>query len=74
VKAGYRLATEQFGIEHLQAVIGFSMAAQQAFQWAVSYPTFADAIVPYCGTAKEYPAANRFSSPAGQFDTRLEPS
>lgn len=55
VKAGYRLATEQFGIKHLKAVVGFSMGAQQAFQWAVSYPRFMDAIVPYCGTAKEYP-------------------
>ncbi|MEO8631284.1 MAG: hypothetical protein ABI612_24795, partial [Betaproteobacteria bacterium] len=51
----YRLATEQFGIKHLKAVIGFSMGAQQAFQWAVSYPTFMDVIVPYCGSAKEYP-------------------
>jgi homoserine O-acetyltransferase len=55
VDAGYRLATEQFGIKHLVAVVGFSMGGQQAFQWAVSYPTFMDAIVPYCGTAKEYP-------------------
>lgn len=55
VKAGYRLVTEQFGIKHLKAVIGFSMGAQQAFQWAVSYPAFMDVIVPYCGTAKEYP-------------------
>src|SRR5687768_9400525 len=55
VKAGYRLLTEQFGIKHLKAVIGFSMGAQQAFQWAVSYPAFMDVIVPYCGTAKEYP-------------------
>ena len=55
VKAGYRMATEQFGITHLKAIIGFSMGAQQAFQWAVSYPGFMDVIVPYCGTAKEYP-------------------
>ena len=30
------------GIAHLKAVIGFSMGAQQAFQWAVSYPTYMD--------------------------------
>lgn len=55
VKAGYRLVTEQFGVKHLKAVVGFSMGAQQAFQWAVSYPGFMDAIVAYCGTAREYP-------------------
>jgi homoserine O-acetyltransferase len=55
VGAGYRLLTEQLGVKHLKAVIGFSMGAQQAFQWAVSYPTMMDAIVPYCGSAKEYP-------------------
>jgi homoserine O-acetyltransferase/O-succinyltransferase len=54
VKAAHRLVTEPFGITHLKAVIGFSMGAQQAFQWAVSYPDFMDVIVPYCGNAKEY--------------------
>jgi homoserine O-acetyltransferase/O-succinyltransferase len=38
VNAAHRLVTEPFGITHLKAVIGFSMGAQQAFQWAVSYP------------------------------------
>jgi homoserine O-acetyltransferase len=37
------------------AVVGFSMGAQQAFQWAVSYPNFADRIVATSGTAKTYP-------------------
>ncbi|MCI0529638.1 MAG: alpha/beta fold hydrolase, partial [Nitrospira sp.] len=55
VKATYRLVTEQFRISHLKAVAGGSMGAQQAFQWAVSYPDFIDAIMPWCGTAKEYP-------------------
>ncbi len=31
------------------------MGAQQAFQWAVSYPSFADRIVATSGTAKTYP-------------------
>ena len=55
VNASYRLVTEKFGIKHLKAIIGFSMGAQQAYQWAVSYPDFMDGIVAYCGTAKEYP-------------------
>lgn len=55
INAGYRLLTEEFGIDHLYAVVGFSMGAQQAFQWAVSHPDFVSNIVPYCGLAKEYP-------------------
>ncbi|MBI1257854.1 MAG: alpha/beta fold hydrolase [Chloroflexi bacterium] len=55
VTAAYRLLTEKLGVTHLKAVIGFSMGAQQAFQWAVSHPDFVDAIVASCGTAKTYP-------------------
>jgi homoserine O-acetyltransferase/O-succinyltransferase len=55
VEAVHRLLTEEFKITHLRAVIGFSMGAQQAFQWAVSYPEFADRIVATSGTAKTYP-------------------
>jgi homoserine O-acetyltransferase len=54
VEAVHRLLTEELKITHLRAVIGFSMGAQQAFQWAVSYPTFADKIVATSGTAKTY--------------------
>ena len=52
VAAVHRLLTEELKITHLHAVIGFSMGAQQAFQWAVSYPCFADRIVATSGTAK----------------------
>lgn len=55
VKAVHQLLTEQLKISHLRAVVGFSMGAQQAFQWAISYPTFADRIVATAGTAKNYP-------------------
>jgi homoserine O-acetyltransferase/O-succinyltransferase len=41
--------------QHLRPIIEFSMGAQQAFQWAVSYPSFADRIVAAAGTAKCYP-------------------
>src|SRR5437868_6233426 len=54
VEAVHRLLTEDLKITHLRAIIGFSMGAQQAFQWAVSYPTFADRIVATSGTAKTY--------------------
>ncbi len=54
VEACHRLLTTELGITHLKAVIGFSMGAQQAFQWAVSYPDFMDSIVATSGTAKTY--------------------
>jgi len=55
VEAVHRLLTEKLKIIHVRAIIGFSMGAQQAFQWAVSYPGFADRIVATAGTAKCYP-------------------
>lgn len=50
-----RRVLEHLGITHLRAVVGFSMGAEQAFQWAVSHPAFMDRIVPWCGTARAYP-------------------
>jgi len=55
VEAVHRLLTERLKIIHLRAIVGFSMGAQQAFQWAVSYPSFADRIVATAATAKCYP-------------------
>jgi homoserine O-acetyltransferase/O-succinyltransferase len=50
-----RRVLAHLGVTHVRAVAGFSMGAEQSFQWAVSHPTFMDAIVPWCGTAKSYP-------------------
>ena len=55
VQAVHKLLTEELQVTHLRALIGFSMGAEQAFQWAVSYPDFADRIVATSGTAKCYP-------------------
>ncbi len=55
VEAVHRLLAEELHITHLRALVGFSMGAQQAFQWAVSYPTFSDRIVATSATAKTYP-------------------
>ena len=54
VNAVHEMLTEELHIKHLKAVIGFSMGAQQAFQWAVSYPGYMDRIVATSGTAKTY--------------------
>jgi homoserine O-acetyltransferase len=55
VEVVHRLLTEELKITHLRAIVGFSMGAEQAFQWAVGYPNFADRIVATSGTAKTYP-------------------
>lgn len=55
VEAVHRLLTEELNVTHLRALVGFSMGAEQAFQWAVSYPAFSDRIVATSGTAKCYP-------------------
>jgi homoserine O-acetyltransferase len=55
VAAVRRLLEEDLHVAHLRAVIGFSMGAQQAFQWAVSAPDFVDRVVATSGTARTYP-------------------
>src|SRR5438105_5935463 len=41
-----KLLLASLGVEHLVAVAGPSYGGFQAFQWAVTYPDFVDAIVP----------------------------
>ena len=55
VQAVHRLLVDELKVTHLRAIVGFSMGAQQAFQWSVSYPDFASRIVATSGTAKTYP-------------------
>jgi homoserine O-acetyltransferase len=55
VEAVHRLLVDSLHVTHLAAVIGFSMGAEQAFQWAVSYPGFIDRIVALAGTARCWP-------------------
>jgi homoserine O-acetyltransferase len=51
----HRLLVERFAVTHLQLVIGFSMGAQQSFQWAVSYPDMVERCIPICGSARTAP-------------------
>lgn len=55
VEAVRRLLHDRFHVDHVRAVIGFSMGGQQAFQWAVSHPDFADRIVVTAATARTWP-------------------
>jgi homoserine O-acetyltransferase len=54
INAVHTLLVSSLHIKHLRAVIGFSMGAQQALQWAVSYPDFMDRVVATSGTAKTF--------------------
>jgi homoserine O-acetyltransferase/O-succinyltransferase len=51
----HRLVTEHLGITRVKLVVGFSMGAQQAFQWAALYPDMVQAIAPICGSARTSP-------------------
>jgi homoserine acetyltransferase len=55
VRAQYKLVTEKFGIRRLKLVIGWSMGAGQAFQWATSFPDMVERILPFCGSARTSP-------------------
>jgi homoserine O-acetyltransferase len=55
VAAQHRLVTERFGIRRVALVVGYSMGAQQSYQWAVSHPDMVERIAPFCGTAKTTP-------------------
>ncbi len=52
VRGQRRLLAEQFGIEHLAAVYGFSMGAQQAYHWAALYPGDVARAIVVCGSAR----------------------
>jgi len=58
VRAQHRLLTEEFGIEELQLVLGWSMGAQQTYEWAVRYPEMVKRAAPIGGTARN-PAQSR---------------
>ena len=48
----HTLVTKHLGIERLRLVIGFSMGAQQSFQWGACHSDIVDGILPICGSAR----------------------
>jgi len=50
-----RLLRERFDIERLTLVVGRSMGAQIAYQWAARYPGSVDRVLPFCGSARTSP-------------------
>jgi homoserine O-acetyltransferase len=55
VRAQHRLVFERWEIKKLAMVAGYSMDAQQAFQWAVTHPEMVERIAPWCGHAHTTP-------------------
>ena len=52
VSSQHRLVTELFGIERVAMVVGWSMGAQQTYQWGALYPDMVERIAPICGSAR----------------------
>ena len=50
VSAEQQLVVGTLHLQHVRAVMGFSMGGMQAFQWAVSYPGFMDKAVSIVGS------------------------
>jgi homoserine O-acetyltransferase len=52
VRLQSRLLQEVFGVRRLRLAIGWSMGAQQVFEWGALFPEQVRAIVAMCGSAK----------------------
>jgi homoserine O-acetyltransferase len=52
VAAQHRLLVEHLGVERLELVLGFSMGAQQAYEWAVSFPGAVRRLAVFAGLAR----------------------
>ncbi len=46
VEAQKRMLTEQLGVKKLKAILGMSMGGMVTFQWATTYPDFAETFIP----------------------------
>jgi len=46
VEAQKRMLTEQLGVKKLKAILGMSMGGMVTFQWATTYPDFAEKFIP----------------------------
>jgi len=53
---------EVLKLPRLHAVLGISMGGMQAFEWAVKYPNFMDAVVPIVGTPQSGAFDRTFTS------------
>jgi homoserine O-acetyltransferase/O-succinyltransferase len=56
VAAQHRLVADHLGVERLELVVGFSMGAQQAYEWAVRFPGAVRRLAVFAGLARTTPA------------------
>jgi homoserine O-acetyltransferase/O-succinyltransferase len=66
VSAQYRLVSEHLEIERLELVLGFSMGAQQAYEWAVRFPALVRRLAVFAGLARTTPANELLVSAAAE--------
>jgi homoserine O-acetyltransferase/O-succinyltransferase len=55
VNSQYKLLKNVLGLERVHMIIGGSMGGMQSFQWAVSYPGYAEKIISYVGSPRLTP-------------------
>lgn len=48
----HRLLTERFGVRRVALAVGWSMGAQQAYEWAARFPELVARLAPICGSAR----------------------
>jgi homoserine O-acetyltransferase len=53
VNSQHDLLVNHLKIDHLYAVMSFSMGAMQTFEWLIAYPEFMDKAIPMLGTPKQ---------------------
>lgn len=56
VSAQHKLICEHLGIERLELALGFSMGAQQAYEWAVRFSSTVRRLAVFAGLARTAPA------------------
>jgi homoserine O-acetyltransferase len=55
VRCQEQLVIQHLGVRRIQLVLGWSMGALQAYQWAVSFPQYVERLLPLCGSARCWP-------------------
>ena len=52
VRLQHQLLTQHLGVEQIALVVGWSMGAQQTFEWGARFPKMMRTILPICGSAR----------------------
>jgi homoserine O-acetyltransferase len=56
----HRLLTEELGVTEIQLAVGWSMGAQQAYQWGATFPRMVHRVAAVCGAARTAPHTHVF--------------